>query len=97
MERDEIVRQIKNIIKSKADHVDREIVHNAYGSFITAFSTIKNGKGEGIGVVCVDINSREIDQFRRNILLIAFLVFIRDIPHLHGVHDLPVAPLHPAP
>jgi serine phosphatase RsbU (regulator of sigma subunit) len=76
VERDVILKQIKNIIKSNKDFVDSEIVHNAYGSFITAYSTIKNSKGEGVGIVCVDINSREIDQFKRNILLIAFLVFL---------------------
>lgn len=76
VERDEIVKQIKDLISSKADYVDKEIVQNAYGSFITAYSTIKNSRGKGVGIVCVDINSQEIDLFRRSIILVAFLVFI---------------------
>ncbi len=66
-----VINQMLGIIKSKKDYVDKEIVKNAYGSFITAYSPIMNSKGEGIGIVCVDINSKEVLDFRRSILLVA--------------------------
>ncbi len=76
VETDDIKKQMKDIITSGQDRVDKEIVQNAYGSFITAYSTIKNSKGRGIGLVAVDINSHEIDIFRRNILIVALMVFL---------------------
>jgi len=74
IETESIVRQIKKTIREKVAYVDREIVRNAYGSFLTAYSPIVNGRGEGIGLVCVDINSREVDDFKRSILLVAVAV-----------------------
>ncbi|HOT46138.1 MAG TPA: SpoIIE family protein phosphatase [Spirochaetota bacterium] len=71
VEMKKVIDQMIGIIKSKKDYVDKEIVRNAYGSFITAYSPIVNSKGEGIGIVCVDINSREVIDFRRSILLVA--------------------------
>lgn len=66
-----VISQMIGIIKGKKDFVDQEIVRNAYGSFITAYSPIINSRGEGTGLVCVDINSREVLDFRKSILLVA--------------------------
>ena len=66
-----LINQMIGIIKNKKDYVDSEIMRNAYGSFITAYSPIINSRGEGIGLVCVDINSKEVLDFRRSILLVA--------------------------
>ena len=64
------------MIKNKQNYVDPEPIRNAYGEFISAYSTILNGRGEGIGIVVVDINSRDIAVFKRSILLVAVGVFI---------------------
>ncbi len=74
IEMKQIINRMIGIIKSKKDFVDQEIGHNAYGDFITAYSPIINSKGEGIGLVCVDINSREVIDFRRSIRNVALAV-----------------------
>jgi len=80
IETDSIVAKIKNLIKNKKDHVEKDLIQNAYGTYITAYSTIVNGKGEGIGLVCVDINSKEVEEFRFSILIVAvamaFVTFV---------------------
>jgi len=71
IETKQVISKIIGLINNKKDHVEEEITRNAYGSFITAYSPIKNSRGESIGIVCVDINSREVLDFRRSILLVA--------------------------
>ncbi len=71
IETKQVISKIIGLINSKKDYVEEEIARNAYGSFITAYSPIKNSRGESIGIVCVDINSREVSDFRRSILLVA--------------------------
>ncbi|MBN2159905.1 MAG: SpoIIE family protein phosphatase [Spirochaetes bacterium] len=79
VEKNDIIEKTIHIIKSKKDHVDREIVTNAYGSYITAYSPILNSRGEGIGIVCVDINSRDVDEFKWTIISVAIATFITAI------------------
>jgi serine phosphatase RsbU (regulator of sigma subunit) len=76
VEKKEVIAKTINLIKGKKNYVDREIVKTAYGEYITAYSPILNSKGEGIGIVCVDINSREVREFRRSILLVAVAVSV---------------------
>jgi serine phosphatase RsbU (regulator of sigma subunit) len=76
VEKKDVIAKTINLIKGKKNYVDREIVKNAYGEYITAYSPILNSKGEGIGIVCVDINSREVRDFRRSILLVAVAVSV---------------------
>jgi serine phosphatase RsbU (regulator of sigma subunit) len=76
IEKKELVKKIKEMIRNKQNYVDPEPIRNAYGEFISAYSTILNGRGDGIGMVVVDINSRDIAVFKRSILLVAVGVFI---------------------
>ncbi|TFH41690.1 MAG: hypothetical protein E4G96_05000 [Chrysiogenales bacterium] len=57
IEKKEVIAKTIGILINKRDYVDREIVSNAFGSFITAYSPILNRRGEGIGVICVDVNA----------------------------------------
>jgi serine phosphatase RsbU (regulator of sigma subunit) len=76
VERAEIIRDMLGFIRERKDYVDTESGRSAFGNFFTAYSPILDGRGRGTGIVCVDVNSREIEIFRRNILLVGIGVFI---------------------
>ncbi|MBN2080365.1 MAG: SpoIIE family protein phosphatase [Spirochaetes bacterium] len=76
VEKKEIVQFIKTLILEKRNFIDPEPIRNAYGEFISAYAVITNGRNEGIGAVMVDINSRDVEVFRRRILMVAALVFL---------------------
>ncbi|HPA70875.1 MAG TPA: SpoIIE family protein phosphatase [Spirochaetota bacterium] len=75
VESDDIIRKTLGYIREGKDHIDDKVQRGAFGSYITAYSTILDGNGRGTGIVCVDINAKEVDAFRRNILAVGIAVF----------------------
>ncbi len=76
VEKKEIVRFIKTLIVEKRNYIDPEPIKNAYGEYISAYAVILNSRNEGVGAVMVDINSRDVEIFRRRIVMTALLVFL---------------------
>ena len=76
VERAEIIRDMLGFIRERKDHVDTESGRSAFGNFFTAYSPILDARGRGTGIVCVDVNSREVENFKRSILVVAIGVFI---------------------
>ncbi len=76
IEKEAFIARVKEIINKKQNIVDEEPVVNAYGKFISAYAPILNSGGEGIGVVMVDINSREVDEFKWGMLRVAIMVSV---------------------
>ncbi len=72
----EFLDKLKKLIDEKRDYVDRESVNNAYGKFYSAYSTIINRAGKGVGIILVVVSSREVDQYRRGILNAAIILFL---------------------
>lgn len=71
VEKKEFIEKTVKRIRDREDFIDLEPVSNAYGDFISAYSPIVDSGGEGIGIVMVDVNIRDVAVFKRSILLVA--------------------------
>ena len=76
VERPEIISKMMDLLRNRRDHIEGESGRSAFGNFISAYSPILDSRGRGIGMVCVDVNSREVENFKRSILVVAIGVFI---------------------
>lgn len=73
METPERITNLKQIIQNEIiAEVDSDITHNAYGKIMSAYSTIFSKDKKPVGLVILDINTKEMDDFRNKMMLIAF-------------------------
>lgn len=69
----ETVDRLIQIIRNKSvAEADKDITHSAYGKVMGAYSTIFDKEGNAVGIVILDINTKEIDEFRSQMAIIAF-------------------------
>ncbi|MCB1179417.1 MAG: hypothetical protein KDK36_17680, partial [Leptospiraceae bacterium] len=80
IDRPKQIEKIKNLIKFNSDFIDEEPTYKSYGSLLSAYSIIKDKDGSGVGVVIVDVESKEIDNFKHRfftvVIVLSIIIFI---------------------
>ncbi|MDX1957747.1 MAG: SpoIIE family protein phosphatase [Leptospiraceae bacterium] len=76
VESEEVQAKIIKLIKTNTDYIDEEPISNAYGYFLSAYAILKDNTGDGIGIVIVDVDSREISEFKSKFTIAAISISI---------------------
>lgn len=70
----ENIARLREILQGGRDFVESEPVRDIYGTSLSLYGIIRNGRGEATGVVEMDIYAGELAKFRRSVAAIAFIV-----------------------
>jgi serine phosphatase RsbU (regulator of sigma subunit) len=76
IESDDSVDFAKELIIKKQEYIERELYQSSYGGFYSVYAPIINSRGDGVGTLVVSVNSREVDQYRRAILVGSVILFL---------------------
>lgn len=77
VEKQEVIQSLKNMIhKNIPEEIDEDIIMNAYGNFLGAYAAIRDRSGNTVGIVVAEINSKEVQDFKNNISLVAFSISV---------------------
>ncbi len=75
IENPNLISKLRNMIKNGIqEEVSLDKTTNAYGDYMGVYSTIFNNEGKGIGLVILDVDTKEIDDFRIQMTSVAFLL-----------------------
>jgi len=75
IESDENINKIIGILQSNEDYIDEEPTDSNYGSFLNAYSIIKDSLNLPVGVVIVAVDDKNISEFKKQFTLIGIMVF----------------------
>ena len=69
---DQEMEKVKRILESGEPYVDPEAELTSWGHILTAYAPVKNSKGETTGLMLIDVNVKQIDEFEAILRNIAF-------------------------
>jgi class 3 adenylate cyclase len=70
----ESVAFLRELEMSGRDEVSDEFEESAFGDSIFVYTPVRDAGGETAGILGIEVWAREVKQYRRSILLVAFLV-----------------------
>jgi serine phosphatase RsbU (regulator of sigma subunit) len=75
IESEENINKIIGILQSNEDYIDEEPTDSNYGSFLNAYSIIKDSLNLPVGVVIVAVDDKNISEFKKQFTIIGIIVF----------------------
>ena len=75
IESEENINKIISILQSNEDYIDEEPTDSNYGSFLNAYSIIKDSLNVPVGVVIVAVDDKNISEFKKQFTIIGIIVF----------------------
>ena len=75
IESEENINKIISILQSNEDYIDEEPTDSNYGSFLNAYSIIKDSLNVPVGVVIVAVDDKNISEFKKQFTIIEIIVF----------------------
>ncbi len=75
IESEENINKIIIILQSNEDYIDEEPTDSNYGSFLNAYSIIKDSLNVPVGVVIVAVDDKNISEFKKQFTIIGIIVF----------------------
>lgn len=73
---EEDIELMRELVLNGQDYIEKQPHVSSYGNLLSAFAVIKNSEDKGIGLVGLDVNTKEIEAFKNSIGMIAILISI---------------------
>ena len=75
IESQENIDKVINIVQSNTDFIDDEPTMGNYGSYLSAYSLIRDANKNPIGVVVIEVDDSKISEYKSNLAIIIIIVF----------------------
>ena len=75
IESQENIEKVINILQSNSDFIDDEPTVGNYGSYLSAYSLIRDANNNPIGVVVIEVDDSKISEYKSNLAIINIVVF----------------------
>jgi serine phosphatase RsbU (regulator of sigma subunit)/HAMP domain-containing protein len=70
-----LIKRLDELLNSDLEYgITDEIYYSTYGNFMIGYSVIKNNKNEKKGIVIMEINKMQVDEFKKKMGLLATII-----------------------